>query len=242
MMNKVIRLLLALQGKGYGATSIRSEVNATRRFVRKGVFIDVGANKGLYSRELLKQYANTITELHVFEPSKELADNYLSFEDSRVRVNNIALSNFSGLASLYKSAGDSGLSSLTKRRLDHFSVKMDRVEEIMATTLDAYVAQNSIKSIDLLKMDVEGHEFDVLSGAKQCLDENLINCIQFEFGGCNIDTRVFFQDFWYLLVEKYGFRMYRITPMSVVPVKRYAELDEIFLTTNFIAVNGKGFR
>ena len=113
---------------------------------------------------------------------------------------------------------------------------MDDIEEINTTTLDEYVSINKIGEIDLLKIDVEGHELDVLNGAHKCLQENKIGCIQFEFGGCNIDTRTFFQDFWYLLVEKHGFLIFRITPLGTKPVKTYSELDEIFLTTNFFAV------
>jgi FkbM family methyltransferase len=131
-----------------------------------------------------------------------------------VRVNNFALSNASGNASLFKVSGNSGLNSLTKRRLDHFDVQMNDIEEIRTITLDEYVSENNINNIDLLKIDVEGHELDVLNGASGCLKDSRIRCIQFEFGGCNIDTRVFFQDFWYLLVEKYSFSLYRITPLG----------------------------
>jgi FkbM family methyltransferase len=236
MLEKIIKLLLALQGKGYGSSSIKSEVNSTRKFVNGGVLFDVGANKGLYSRELLRQYSRHVRELHVFEPSKDLVDKYLTFNDSRVHVVNMALSNASGIASLFKVPGSSWLNSLTKRRLDHFDVQMNDVEHITTITLDDYVIRNNIEKIDLLKIDVEGHEFDVLTGASRCFKENMIKCIQFEFGGCNIDTRTFFQDFWYLLVEKYAFKIYRITPFGVNQIKTYSELDEIFMTTNFLAV------
>lgn len=53
MLEKQNWLSLYLQGKGYGIASLKSEVKATRKFVKNGVFIDVGANKGLYSQELL---------------------------------------------------------------------------------------------------------------------------------------------------------------------------------------------
>jgi FkbM family methyltransferase len=238
MLDKFVRLALYLQGKGYGSASLRSEVNATKKFVSEGVFFDVGANKGLYSKELLSQYTTSITELHLFEPSKELVESYLRFSDKRVHVNNYALSETSGTATLYKVSGNSGLNSLTRRRLEHFKVAMDEVEEIKKVTLDEYVESNGIRTIDLLKIDVEGHELDVLKGAKSTLDDNRIKCIQFEFGGCNIDTRVFFQDFWYFLSGNYGFKIYRIAPLGVSEVKKYSEIDEIFMTTNFIAVKG----
>ena len=65
MLNIIIRVLLAIQGKGYGATSIKREVNATKEFVKGGVLIDVGANKGLYTKELLKQFKGSMKELNM---------------------------------------------------------------------------------------------------------------------------------------------------------------------------------
>jgi hypothetical protein len=54
------------------------------------------------------------------------------------------------------------------------------------------------------------------------------------FGGCNIDTRTFFQDFWYFFMEQ-NFRIWRITPSGIFQVKSYSEYDESFVTTNYIA-------
>ncbi len=45
----------------------------------------------------------------------------------------------------------------------------------------------------LVKMDVEGHELNVLNGRINTLA--LAQIFQFEFGGCNIDTKVFFKIF-----------------------------------------------
>jgi hypothetical protein len=82
-------------------------------------------------------------------------------------------------------------------------------------------------------MDVEGHELDVLQGAELALSN--IEIIQFEFGGCNIDTRTFLQDFWYLLSER-GYELFRLTPRGIKKITKYTENDEVFSTTNFVAV------
>ena len=236
MIDLFIKIFQYLQGKGFGSSTLESEVKSTKKFLKGGLFIDVGANHGLYSKELLKQYGTTLQELHLFEPSKELVENYLLFNDHRVKVNNVALSNSEGISTLYKVHDNSGLNSLTKRRLDHFNTSMSESESITTVTLDQYVKEHGIGKIDLLKIDVEGHELDVLNGATDCLDSNVISCIQFEFGGCNIDTRTFFQDFWYLLSIKYNFKIYRITPLGISLVEKYQERDEVFVTTNFLAV------
>jgi hypothetical protein len=49
----------------------------------------------------------------------------------------------------------------------------------------------------MVKMDIEGHELTALKGFGAALD--VARVLQFEFGGCNIDSRTYFQDFWYFL-------------------------------------------
>jgi hypothetical protein len=82
-------------------------------------------------------------------------------------------------------------------------------------------------------MDVEGNELKVLNGSKGMLNEGKIDFIQFEFGGCNIDSRTYFQDFFYLLKERY--RIYRIIGDGLYEIRQYREQFEIFTTTNFFA-------
>jgi FkbM family methyltransferase len=180
----------------------------------------------------------------LFEPSFELVSNY-SFNNElpiNIYINQLALSSSSGSGRLHKAPGLSGLNSLTKRRLDHFDIDMSESEEVNIQTLDLYTLERKIKEIDFLKIDVEGHELDVLKGAEKLLSNGSIKCIQFEFGGCNIDTRTYFQDFWYLLAELFNYTIYRITPLGLIKVDRYRELDEIFLTTNYLAVKQLNIR
>ena len=53
-------------------------------------------------------------------------------------------------------------------------------------------------------------------------------------GGANIDSRTFFQDFWYLLSGKY--KIYRIIKNGLIEVKGYEESLEIFKNINFLAI------
>ena len=62
------------------------------------------------------------------------------------------------------------------------------------------------------------------------------NNIQFEFGGCNIGTRTYFQDFWYFF-KSHHFILYRITPIGAEPINQYKESEEYFSTTNYVAIN-----
>ena len=58
--------------------------------------------------------------------------------------------------------------------------------------------------------------------------------MQFEFGGCNIDSWTHFQDFYYFFRDA-GFRLYRLGPKGLDLIERYSELDEAFTTTNYFA-------
>ena len=66
------------------------------------------------------------------------------------------------------------------------------------------------------------------------LESRAIAIIQFEFGNCNIASRTYFQDFYYLLEPNY--RIYRILGHGLRPVRGYRESQEVFLTTNYLAV------
>ena len=48
------------------------------------------------------------------------------------------------------------------------------------TTLDEFINENKIGTIDILKIDVEGFEFEVIKGAYSALEKNIINiCMGF---------------------------------------------------------------
>lgn len=63
-------------------------------------------------------------------------------------------------------------------------------------TVDDYCRESHVEHIHLLKIDVEGHELDVLHGATEMFQRKAIDVVTFEFGGCNIDTHTFFQNFF----------------------------------------------
>lgn len=94
---------------------------------------------------------------------------------------------------------------------------------------------NKIEYIDLLKVDVEGHELDVLIGAGDFIQK--IKLIQFEFGGTNIDTRNYFRDYFYFFKNN-GFNLFRLTPSGkLIGIFKYNENEERFTCMNYIAIN-----
>ncbi len=195
---------------------------------------DVGANKGQYAT-LLNMVFKEKAQIYSFEPSKntfkELNETICDFKN--IEIFNFGFGNESQKIELYTNAQGSGLASLYKRRLDHFKINMDKCEVIDIKTIDDFCIEKNINQIHFLKLDVEGHEFKVLEGAKRMLKSGSIDFIQFEFGGCNIDSRTFFQDFFYLLNDQYT--IFRILKNGLYPIHEYKEIYEAFLTTNYLA-------
>lgn len=237
LLDRVERAAAHAQGKGFGAISIDHEVDAIRRLLPAGApvrqVVDVGANKGLWTAAALAAFP--AAHVHAFEPSAALQEGLHRRYDAepRVTLNAVALGAAPGSGTLHSDVEGSGLASLTRRRLDHVGVSMDHEQPVEITTLDAYVANNGIERVDVLKIDVEGHELDVLRGAERTLATATV--VQFEFGGTAIDTRTFFRDYWYLFTEA-GFTLWRIGPWAVRRITAYSEADENFLCTNYLAV------
>lgn len=133
---------------------------------------------------------------------------------------------------LYFDKEYSGLASLYNRQLDYFGIDFNMSEIVKIDTLDHYCEVNNIDIIDFLKMDIEGNELKALEGASNLLKEKRIINIQIEFGGCNIDSRTYFRDFWNLLHN--DFTVYRILQNGLREIPRYGERLECFSTTNYL--------
>jgi len=201
---------------------------------------DVGSHLGEYLGVALSVMAGEECRIHCFEPSGRLfgALSKKAGGDKRVVLNNCALGKEEGQVQLYYDVEEAS-GSLTKRRLDHIGIEYSQSETVTIDTLDSYCEKNGISNIHLLKADIEGHELDLFHGAKRLLETGSIKIATFEFGGCNIDTHTYFQDYFYYFKEM-NMDLYRITPAGYLhPIKKYSEMEEQFKTTNFAAINNR---
>lgn len=165
------------------------------KYLRGGMTVfDVGANAGeltlLFSR-FVGQEAGSV---HAFEASsaafKRLKLICTAAEKRNVVLNQMALSDKSGSIRLhvYEDAL-SDFNSQAARPLKNYGLDFEpiRIEETSATTIDEYCAGKNIETIDLLKIDVEGAEFQVMKGAREMLKSKRIRCLTFEFGQATFD-------------------------------------------------------
>jgi FkbM family methyltransferase len=240
-----VKKRLRLMGIGSGTAAARSGekvladlLNGLPQTDRKLCIFDVGANKGQFLSLMLDNLTRTEFSIHSFEPAKSTFSllNQKHGNSPGVILNHMALAAEPGELKLYYDAPGSGLASLTKRQLDHLDIEFEQSETVTVSTVEAYREKNNIKTIDLLKIDVEGHELDVLSGARPAFEAGDIRMTSFEFGGCNIDTRTFLRDF-FIFFKRYEMVLYRITPSGFLyKLTEYRETLEQFRTSNFIAV------
>ncbi|MFY9212146.1 MAG: FkbM family methyltransferase [Aestuariivita sp.] len=228
-------------GKGHGTKSILTEIRGIRGLLAGDVTlcVDIGGNVGNYTAALLDVFPDA--KVVTFEPSAtNLAKLRERFgAEARVSLVPAAVSQLDGEATLYADTPGSGLGSLSKRDLDHLNIGFECAETVQTIRFETFwkTALDSQK-IDILKLDIEGHEMDALTGAGAALAQT--RAIQFEFGGSNIDTRTYFKDFW-AFFRDHGFDLHRITPFGTLPVTKYSERDECFTTTNYIAIaQGQG--
>jgi FkbM family methyltransferase len=132
---------------------------------KDGVAIDVGANLGEWSVPLAKAVGRDGQVLCV-EPNTVVADALAA----TLRVNNfqqarvlpVALSEADGAGHLSVAAGDSGLSRL-------IATAADGTVAVSLRSLDSIVAEHGLARLDLVKIDVEGHERQVLAGSIETL-------------------------------------------------------------------------
>jgi FkbM family methyltransferase len=233
--------LFSLHGMGFGECEMETDGERVM-LIRLGkeynkreklTIFDVGANIGKYSMACLECTKNP--EIYSFEPSKKtfkiLMDN---LKDRNIKTYNIGFGDKNGTKTLFYDTDGTGLASLYDRDLKHRDIYFTKNEKVKIETIDSFCKRNKIENIDLLKMDVEGNELNILKGAKEMLKNRKIKKIQFEFGGCNIDARTFFRDFWNILSEDY--HIYRMVYKGLYLIKEYKEYCEIFATVNYLAI------
>lgn len=197
------------------------------------VFMDVGANAGEYSELLLARFPKA--SVHAFEPHPQT---FLTLDQSigaKAKCHALALGSEKGVFHLYDRGGDDGgiRASLAKEALETVQSKPLTAYAVKVSTLDDFMKEHSIFSIDFIKIDTEGFEMDVLKGAHDALSQGKIGAIQFEFNDVHFARRQFLADFQAVLP---GHRLYRILRDGLVPLDLLSVAErEVFTFQNILA-------
>ena len=173
--------------------------------------VDVGANCGLYTRRL----SRFSRRVYAFEPSHKMAELLRRTSASNVSVYEIALSDKIGDAELFIPRDDDrlvyGLASLEPR---YDSSSQEVVSMTVPTArLDAIVHEE----VAFVKIDVEGHELNVLNGAIGLLEHSQpVFLVEAEDRHREQATRLLFDFF-----EQRSYRGYFLKEGRVYPVRQF---------------------
>jgi len=185
--------------------------------------IDVGAHIGEYTL-LGAKLVGTNGSIISVEPAR---DTIKSLKE------NIILNDFKNCLVIEKAVGEKvETKSLYKVSeedvygyLDQYvkNKKLTMQSEIDVTTIDEIVLSENLNLVNLLKIDVEGFEYEVLLGCNDTLKKNKIKKIIIEIHSEFLKAKGINEDLIYAFLKKHGFKIKKI---QEIPNKQ---------TSNFIA-------
>jgi FkbM family methyltransferase len=198
----------------------------------KTVF-DVGANQGNYAMLLIQHNPNI--NIYAFEPHPKTFNCLKILASDSIKIFNIGFGTETKNCLIYDYEEEDGSSHATLYPESLQAPSEHIIEHVVKIIrLDEQAEQMGLSKIDLLKIDTEGHEYDVLQGAGQWLRSDKIGIIHFEFNEMNVVSKHFLKDFFELLSE---YRLYRLLPAGLLELNYHPLRCEIFAYQNIIAIH-----
>ena len=209
----------------------------------KLVAFDVGANIGDWTWFLLQEASRLNMdgrfEIHSFEPTPSTFK-VLQERISKHPLRNIAhlvsqaLSSEDGMAEMYISGETAGTNSLHPDAMN----RDQRRIQIDKTTLTTYCSRNNIKIIHFLKCDTEGHDMEVIQGAKRLFDEQRIMACQFEYNHRWVYSRHYLKDVFDMF-KSTAYSVGKVTPNGIELYQDWHPELERFFEGNYILLHSE---
>jgi FkbM family methyltransferase len=166
----------------FGTYFLEEHILACWEKAAKGasIILDVGANAGIYSLAALASEPRAC--VHAFEPTPEIAARLRATATlnalTRLHVHEMAVSERSGHAVLAGCRGDLG----SNEGMNFIRSNFDEVglERVQSASIDDFCEQHAISHIDLMKLDIQGHEYHALIGARRLIGRGRIGAIFME--------------------------------------------------------------
>jgi len=163
--NNLLLKLLQSNSKAYSNLSVDKNFNnIINKLDQKSIVLDIGANIGNVSSYILE---NKSCKVYSFEP------NVLCFEilkrrfidDKRIKIYNLAISNFSGKTNLYLHHKSKGISDSTYLESSSLKETKDNVSKNNYIEINVFNIEDLLSKferIDLIKIDIEGSEYEIM--------------------------------------------------------------------------------
>lgn len=137
-------------------------------------YVDVGAHIGYHSVRAAKRVGNT-GRVIAYEP-EPATSNLLDLNVRRnevfewTTVNRLAVGASHGRGTLWLNGSNTGGASLTKECVGEVS----RAQSVDVVPLDYHLIEviEDVEKIDVMKVDVQGHEYDVIDGADKLIERD----------------------------------------------------------------------
>jgi len=159
-----------------------------------GLALDIGANTGVF--ELLAAAANPQLRVCAFEPLESVRE--LLYENlarnpdlaPRIAVEPFALSRADGSFPFFETINDQGLvTTSSSLELEHAQQVGDyHSSSVITRTLDGWAEALGPGAIELVKIDVEGHEDAVIEGGRKTIDRHRPFIIVEILGPCRVEA------------------------------------------------------
>lgn len=202
--------------------------------------IDGGAYRGDFSLQMAKAFS--LATIYAFEPKKAsyglLSKNTAKM--SRVKTYNYALSSSSGKSVLQTNVSPltSSLSDTSEEGLHYFKEynQADGTEEVETTSLFDFLSSREISDIDLLKLDLQGHELQAIKGLAEFIGSVKLIFLEVQFLEIYRDTPLFSEVETHLRSK--GFVFYQFTGLVRSPMDgRLLYGDAIFFNKKYISLS-----
>jgi FkbM family methyltransferase len=212
---------------------LNGESDLVARLAPRGLatVVDVGANHGDWSRLVLSHSPQAA--IHMFEIMPPIAASLRAQAwPAQAVINDVGLSDRQGeLDIAFNPALDGYSGTHPPKQLLAAGFETVRCRVV---TGDEYCRARAITSIDLLKVDAEGHDFNVLRGFATLIDARAIAAIQFEHSFAAIGPRVMLRDIqdW---LEARGYAVGKLFPAGVLFATYDTEWED-YRGMNWVAV------
>lgn len=199
-----------------------------RKILANGnVFIDVGANIGIYS--IIAASQGPDVKVYAFEP-EDNAKNCIEASASanalkNIKVFSVAVSDHEGDGVFFLDLHNHGGNSLIKESIDHGG-DIAKVK-VRLTTLDTFVRQEAISRLDLVKVDVQEHEHSVLMGGRQAIEKfRPVVLIESNLKDLN-QLLDFFADFNYSILDPKTEKIYSLSEAQTRLINEHPVQDHL---------------
>jgi FkbM family methyltransferase len=154
---------------------------------------DVGANKGQSIKFFAQIFDNP--KIYAFEPSPKTFGFLKKFVDhmdgTAISIFQIGIGDKEQVLNFYESILSETSTFALPDQNSEYQKRKNRVLfqnfesaftsiPTRVTTIDTFLNENNMESIDVLKIDVEGFELEVIRGAQQALRDGRVKIVQFE--------------------------------------------------------------